>query len=119
MELLADENIPRPIIERLRKDGWNVVALVEHGPGLSDENVVFEARERGSVLVTQDQDFSELVFFDRVAVAGVVVLELARLSIRQQIERLAESLAAEKHGLMGHLTVIEPTRTRRRPLPPS
>lgn len=37
MKLLADENLDAPIVAWLRKLGHDVLFMVEHGPGTSDE----------------------------------------------------------------------------------
>jgi hypothetical protein len=47
------------------------------------------------------------------------LLELARLPLKAQVERVALCLATDKAGFAGNLTVIEPARTRVRALPAS
>ena len=60
MNLVADENIDRSIVERLRSDGHTVTWITELSPGISDEVVLREAVTRSAVLVTEDKDFGEL-----------------------------------------------------------
>ena len=79
MAFLADENIPRPIIERLRRDGFTVHAIAEKCAGADDADVLAAANEDGLILITQDQDFGELAILRQVPVLGVVLLEVARL----------------------------------------
>jgi hypothetical protein len=43
MAFLADENIPRPIIERLRLDGFTVHAIAEKSAGAADVDVLAAA----------------------------------------------------------------------------
>ncbi len=117
MDFLADENVPRPIVERLRMDGVTVHAIAEMGAGAPDADVLAEANQGGLILITQDQDFGELVFLQQLPVVGVVLLELARLPLKAQVERVAQLVATERASFDGHLTVIEPGRTRARPLP--
>jgi predicted nuclease of predicted toxin-antitoxin system len=79
---------------------------------------VLAAANRGSlVLITQDQDFGELAILQQLPVAGIILLELARLPLLAQIDRVAEVLAADPDGFFGKLTVIEPARIRARTLP--
>jgi hypothetical protein len=39
VNFLADENLEMQVIERLRQDGHDVLAIVEMEPGISDEQV--------------------------------------------------------------------------------
>lgn len=57
MNLVADENIDRAIVERLRQDGHAVDWIAELSPSVSDEEVLRRAADGGAVLVTEDKDF--------------------------------------------------------------
>jgi predicted nuclease of predicted toxin-antitoxin system len=117
MDFLADENVPRPVIERLRRDGLSVRSVFEESRGISDVDVLSRADQAGLILITQDRDFGELAILRRMPVAGVLLLELARLPLREQVERVATLLSTDPTRLVGKLTVIEPARVRVRALP--
>ena len=117
MELLADENIPVLAITRLRDDGWTVHAMRDIDPGAHDDVVADLANRTNLLLVTQDRDFGEIVIARGVPIAGVVLVELERLSLQAQIERLSSCLATERALLADNFTVVEPSRVRRRKLP--
>ena len=114
MAFLADENVPRPIVERLRRDGF---AIAETNPGAVDADILAHAEQRDLLLITQDHDFGELAILRGMRVPGIVLLELERLPLSAQVERVANVIAADYANLSGHLTVIEPGRTRVRKLP--
>ena len=60
--ILADENIDRRLVERLRRSGFDVSSVVELGLcGVSDTTVLAAARAEGRVGLTQDADFGTLV----------------------------------------------------------
>jgi predicted nuclease of predicted toxin-antitoxin system len=117
MHFIADENVPRPIVERLRQDGFTVRAVAEQSPGIADDDVLAAAHQDQATLITYDQDFGELVFSRQLPVVGVVLLELAQLSLNAQVERVALVVAADQATFAGNLTVVEPGRTRVRALP--
>jgi len=117
MGFLADENVPRPIIERLRTDGFTVRSIFEESRGISDAHVLSLANEAGLIPITQDHDFGELAILRRMPVAGVLLRELARLPLREQAKRVAGFLSIDPADLAGKLTVIEPARVRIRALP--
>jgi predicted nuclease of predicted toxin-antitoxin system len=114
--LLADENVPRPVLARIRSDGWSITAIAEFSPGDTDEQVIVRADQNDWVLVTHDRDFGELAIARQHHVRGVVLLELERLSLASQAERTSAVLAEHRSDLVGFFTVIEPARIRRRPL---
>ena len=62
MNLVADEGVDRAVVERLRRDGHEVVYVAELSPSVADEEVLQEANARSAVLLTADKDFGELVF---------------------------------------------------------
>ena len=74
MTLVADENVGRGIVERLRWDGHSVAWVAELSPGISDEEVLRLAADGPAVLVTEDKDFGELVYRRGLAHAGVVLV---------------------------------------------
>jgi predicted nuclease of predicted toxin-antitoxin system len=117
MEFIADENVPRPMIARLRTDGFKVRAIVDQAAGALDTDVLLAADAAGLVLITQDTDFGELAVAQRRSAAGIVLIKLARLPLARQIERVSAVVGARQHKLIGALTLIEPGRVRLRPLP--
>jgi predicted nuclease of predicted toxin-antitoxin system len=62
MNLLADESLDKPIVEQLRKDGFDVLYVYEMEPSIRDEIVLLRANEHNAFLVTVDKDFGELVY---------------------------------------------------------
>jgi predicted nuclease of predicted toxin-antitoxin system len=71
MLFLADENVSRLVIERLRAPGFDVASVRETMPGASDKDVLDEAASDDRVLVTEDRDFGEPVIRQRLKARGV------------------------------------------------
>jgi predicted nuclease of predicted toxin-antitoxin system len=94
--LLADEGIDRQIVERLRHDGHEVAYVAELSPGIMDEVVLSLSRASHSVLITADKDFGELVFRQRQASTGVLLIRLSGVSALQKA--LIVSVAIREHG---------------------
>jgi predicted nuclease of predicted toxin-antitoxin system len=116
MDLIADENVPRPLIERLRADGHAVVAISETAAGIPDTSVIAASNARGYVLITHDRDFGDLAIGQGLHITGVILLETERLSPKVQVERVAGCLADPCAVWTGQFTVIEPARIRQRAL---
>jgi predicted nuclease of predicted toxin-antitoxin system len=117
MRFLADENVSRLVIERLRAAGFDVASVRETRSGASDKEVLDAANSEDCILVTEDRDLGELVVRQRLGVRGIILLELDRLSNAAEAELVAETVRIHASKLTGNLVVIEPARVRIRPLP--
>ena len=117
MRFLADENVSRLVVERLRSHGFDVADVARGQKGAPDPDVLAAAHAGNLVLITEDTDFGELVIRKRPAVRGVILPELDRLSNFAEAVRVADVVLSQADKLEGNLVVIEPTRVRVRPLP--
>jgi len=77
MYFIADENIDRQIVERLRHDGHDDQSVAEMAPGISDDEVLNLASRKSELLLTADRDFGELVFRQQRIMGGVILVRLA------------------------------------------
>jgi len=55
VNLVADEDVDGPIVQRLRADGHDVLYVAELSPTAVDDAVLGQANERGALLVTADK----------------------------------------------------------------
>jgi predicted nuclease of predicted toxin-antitoxin system len=117
MRFVADENVSRLVIERLRVRGFDVTSIRETKSGTADIEVLAAADAEDRILITEDRDFGELVIRQRLRVRGVILLELDRLSNVAEADLVTEIVSNQVNRLLGNLLVIEPGRIRVRPLP--
>lgn len=61
MRILADEDIPRPLVHCLRDASHDVDWVIERRPGTSDKDVLRWARRERRTLLTFDKDFRHQV----------------------------------------------------------
>lgn len=116
MNLVADENIDRRIVERLRRDGHHIDWIAELSPSVSDEEVLRRAADGGAVLVTEDKDFGELVHRRRLSHAGVLLVRLEGLDNAAKAEIVSQVVRDNAAELPGAFTVVSPDAIRlRRP----
>jgi predicted nuclease of predicted toxin-antitoxin system len=117
MKFLVDENISKLVRSALQDAGFDVAALAPDQRGSTDPVVLALAATEGRIVITEDRDFGELVIRKRLPVAGILMVELEELSNASEAERVLAVVLSLKDGLLGHLVVVEPSRTRIRPLP--
>ena len=115
MNLLADEGVDRPIVERLRQDGHYLLYVAEMEPGIDDETVLTRANQHQAILLTADKDFGELVFrMDRIH-QGVILLRLDGLQPTSKACLVATILLSHGNQMLNAFTVITPGQVRIRP----
>ncbi len=115
MNLLADEGVDFPVVQRLRNDGHEVLYVAEMDPGISDEKVLAAANEKNALLLTGDKDFGELVYrLGRIS-TGVVLVRLAGLSPAKKAELVSSTVLNHGGQLVHTFTVITPGMVRLRP----
>jgi predicted nuclease of predicted toxin-antitoxin system len=112
MNLVADESVPFPIIERLRADGHAVVAIRESARGDSDEQVLNQALNVDSPLLTEDKDFGELVYRMAADHAGVILIRLNSVSRATRVEIVSRAIRDHGPEFVNHFSVITPSGIR-------
>jgi hypothetical protein len=68
----ADESCDFAAVRALCAANFDVVAVVEHSPGATDDQVIARSVKEQRVLLTEDKDFGELVFTANRESAGVI-----------------------------------------------
>lgn len=108
MNFLADESVDRPIVERLRREGYRVSYVAELGPGMPDDAVLSLANQETALLLTADKDFGEMVFRQRLHIHGVLLIRLAGLTPARKAEIVALTVKEHLTELPGSFAVIMP-----------
>ena len=116
MRLLVDECVDRAVVQGLIEAGHDLVRLPPARLGTADLDVAAYAIEIGRIVLTQDYDFGEIAVRHGLAVPGVLLLACQSLPMNERVPRVVASAGEAAELYEGHLTIIEPGRTRRRKL---
>ena len=117
MRFLANENIPGPVVGRLRELGHDVVWAKEHLRGAGDHVVLSRAQVDQRVTVTCDTDFGELAFRSRLpATCGVVLFRIEWTDPVTDNAFVVFALTS-RDDWTGLFAVVERDRVRLRRLP--
>lgn len=119
MKLMVDMNLSPDWIPMLEAHGWEAKHWSEIGPANApDTQLTLWAYENGYIVLTQDLDFTRLLFNSGDSGPSVVLLRLkdefdalARETIFQALRQVKASLES------GALLIISETRARLRTLP--
>jgi len=88
MKLFADENIAVQIVNQLRELGHDVLYPPEIAQSADDNVWLEQARREERILITDDKDFGELVFRQKLPSAGVILLRLHHLPLPDRLRWL-------------------------------
>ena len=70
---LANENIPLESIHMLQKRGYDVKAVIQECPGISDEEILKIASDEKRIILTFDRDYGHLLFKQKMpAQTGII-----------------------------------------------
>jgi predicted nuclease of predicted toxin-antitoxin system len=95
VKIVADENVDRQIVDRLRSDGHDVCLSPSSILGSTTMRSSGRA-ESSAVLLTADKDFGELVFRQHSLHSGVMLIRLAGLEPEAKAQLVVA--AFEKHA---------------------
>ncbi len=118
MRLSADACIAGSLVRALRAAGHDVIYAMEGPPGVDDAVILAEAFSESRLVLTEDHDFGALAVRDGRASHGVILIELYGLSEEHRNRRVLSVIELGEAELVGRFTVIEPSRTRSRPIFP-
>lgn len=119
MHFLGDQDVYQVTIEWLRKEGHDVVTAKElRMQRAADLDLLKKAKGKDRLFLTRDKDFGALVFLRGLESAGVILLRVMPMVVRevhQQLRRLLREHGEEE--MRKSFCVVEPHRYRIRQLP--
>lgn len=95
--VLADENIPPPVVAALRASGIDIVPIGAVGlVGARDNEILARAHAEGRVVLTQDADFGTLAVALGEPYTGIVFLRTGSLPVREIVATAVTVWAYER-----------------------
>jgi Domain of unknown function (DUF5615) len=116
MRYFADENVPALVAEGLRSDGHDVDWGCEAGHGAADADRMRKACDEDRIIITEGNDFAELVMRRAGLVHGLIRFDLHGLGRIARAARILEGINTISSNAIGGMHVIEPGRIRSRAL---
>ena len=112
MQFLADESCDFSVVRALRAAGHQVLAVAELSAHADDEDVLELARTQQRVLLTEDKDFGQLVWADRRATGGVILLRFPARARSRLGGVVVDVVKQRGEDLIGRFVVVQPGRVR-------
>ncbi len=114
---MANENVPRDVVEAARQAGHDLAWIAESSPGADDDSVLAAALAEGRVLVTFDKDFGEMAFRQgKTATSGVLLLR-PRVRSPSYLAQFLSAVLGQPVTWQGNFSVAQEGKLRVVPLP--
>jgi predicted nuclease of predicted toxin-antitoxin system len=107
MRILADENLPKSIVEMLRNEGHDVLWARTDSPGSGDLNLLELAESQGRIVLTLDKDFWHIAMQRRapLAAAGIVLFRVHPATVTRLLP-LIRALISTGRDWRGHISTV-------------
>jgi len=110
---LADENIPILVIKELRKDGFDIISVVENYRGLSDNEILDLSSKNRWIILTFDKDFGDLIYKQKLnKPLGIILLRIAPKSAEYVLQLLKWLLSQPDINFEGNFVVMNSDKVR-------
>ena len=107
MKFLLDENVEFRVVAFLRGEGYDVKTIVDdYQASLSDVDVLLLATTEQRVLITNDRDFSELIYRQHLAHTGIIFFRLPLDTTATQKITWLKQLFSTQADALGKFIVI-------------
>ena len=114
LNFLADESFGIKAYRYLSLKGFNVTSVTEISPGVSDKQVIKLANKQRRIIITLDKDFGNLVFKQKLYVAGVIFLRLHKETVENKTKAIEYLVTYFFDKLQGRFVTYKDGKTRLR-----
>lgn len=106
VKFLADENIEYRIVTHLREKGYDILAITESFVSMNDEKILQKAYLEDRVLLTNDKDFGDLIFLQKLHHKGIILFRFKSENLLDKIHVFDVLLKNYQEKLMNKFVVI-------------
>lgn len=112
VKFIVDESTGKAVVQLLRQLGYDVLAVSESMSQASDADILKRALENSRILITNDEDFGELIYRSGKAHAGVILLRLSDERSANRVRVVRTVLEHHLGRLSGNFVVASEKRLR-------
>ena len=112
IKFLADVNVEKPIIDFLRKRGYDVKWIPDYNCEIPDEDLLEITNTEKRVLITNDKDFGELIFLQKRLSKGIILIRVKSQSVKIKLKLVKNLLQNYSNKILNHFVVITDKKLR-------
>lgn len=106
IRFLVDEGCDAIVVRTLRSLEYDVQFVAELSPGISDEAVLEWANRESRILVVEDNDFGELIFREKKATFGTVLLRIPDALRHWKATRMIDLVTQHAEEISKSMTTV-------------
>lgn len=103
-------------MDELKKLGYDITWIAEENPSLDDISIFKIAQKENRILLTNDKDFGDIVFRQKLVSSGIVLFRIKGQDTREKIKLLTKVLVSHKDRISKHFVVITKEKFRFTPI---
>lgn len=112
MRFLIDECTGPSVAKWLEERGHDVYSVYEKSRGSDDETILSIANKNNYILITNDNDFGELIFRQKKPHKGIILLRLEDSRPKNKIAVLNKLLQSYSDQLNNNFVVVTEKKVR-------
>jgi len=112
LKFLVDVGVGKSVEEWLLKGGYDLKAVRNIDPKMSDGEILSVAVSESRLVVTMDKDFGELVYNSGLLHSGVLLLRLEDARADEKVSVVEKILEGYADRLLGNFCVFQHGRLR-------
>lgn len=112
IRFIVDECTGPSVAKWLSGEGYEVFSVFDETPGIDDKEIITKAHEGNWVIITNDKDFSDLIFRDSHPHRGVIFLRLSNERSANKIRCLKKLLAQFPDRIKDQFVVVSESNVR-------
>jgi predicted nuclease of predicted toxin-antitoxin system len=106
IKFCIDESVDFPVVTFLRKKGFDVKSISEFSRSLEDNKILNLAYKENRIIITNDKDFGNLIFKQKLRSSGVILIRLHDQYSKAKIKALEDLIDKHLSRLLGNFVVI-------------
>jgi predicted nuclease of predicted toxin-antitoxin system len=106
MKFIVDECTGTNAAEWLKMQGFEVLSVFDDWRGASDVEILQKSVDEDFIIVTNDKDFGELIFRQKLPHKGVIFLHPKPNNFKQRIILLENLFSYMQESLVGKFIVV-------------
>jgi len=109
---IVDESIDFPVVSYLKSKDYDTTSVVEDYRSLEDIVILKIAFEENRILITNDKDFGNLIFKEKLSSKGLILLRLGNQSSNAKIKILEKLIRDYSGRFLGNFVVVSENKIR-------
>ncbi len=116
IQFLANVNVEKPLIDFLNEKGFDIKWVTNIDKRMPDNRVCEIANSEQRIIITNDKDFGEIVFYQKKIAYGIILMRVKGPNSAEKIILLDKLLENYMDKITNHFVVLTGTKFRFIPL---